>query len=152
MMKPRLGDGIDAVCQDGNGDRRAAKFDNVAGHGRPRHVSWRSILPLAVAAFFVFGGIGNLIQPGSVSGNYLRWGYPGWFHLVTSAMELTTAALLASAGTRRLGAALGCLVMTAAAATVTTHGEYGEALLPAAILFLTAGVGLMARRTAAAAR
>jgi len=68
MMKPRLGDGIDAVCQDGNGDRRAAKFDNVAGHGRPRHISWRSILPLAVAAFFVFGGIGNLIQPGSVSG------------------------------------------------------------------------------------
>jgi len=129
----------------------AAKSDGVAAHGRRRRPSWKAVVAFAMAAFFVFGGIGNLIQPGPVGGNYNRWGYPAWFHLVTSAMELTTAALLIGAATRRLGAALGCLVI-AAAATVTTHGEYGEAFLPAAVLVVTVGVGFMARRTAAAAR
>jgi len=76
-------------------------------------------------------------------------GYPALFHLVTSATELTTAALLVGAATRQLGVALGCLVM-AAAATVTTHGEYGEAFFPAAVLVVT--VGLVARRTAAVGR
>jgi len=48
---------------------------------------------------------------------YRRWGYPDWFHFVTGALELATAALLVVTATRLLGAGLGGAVMLAAAGT-----------------------------------
>jgi hypothetical protein len=84
-------------------------------------ISWRQVSALALAAFFVVGSLSNIFAPGSIYQEYLRWGYPPWFHFVTGSLELTTAVLLAR--TRLWGAALGCTVMLAALATVTLHGE-----------------------------
>jgi hypothetical protein len=91
-----------------------------------RQVSWRQVSALALAAFFVVGSLTNIFAPGSIYEEYLRWGYPHWFHFVTGSLELATAVLLARAQTRLWGSALGCTVMLAALATVTLHGEYGH--------------------------
>lgn len=88
----------------------------------------RSVLVGLLAAFFVFNSLGNLFGPKFIIDEYVRWGYPRWFHFVTGTLELGTAALLPFLKTRRIGAALGCCVMLAAAATVILNGEYAHAI------------------------
>ena len=93
-------------------------------------ISWSQVLPIALAAFFVVGSLSNIFALGSIYEEYLRWGYPSWFHYVTGTLELTAAVLLFRAPSRLLGSALGCTVMFAALATVIIHGEYGHAAPP----------------------
>ena len=93
-------------------------------------ISWHKVLPLALAAFFVVGSLSNIFAPGSIYEEYLKWGYPRWFHFVTGSLELTTAVLLFRAPTRLFGSALGCTVMLAALATCVIHGEYGHGVPP----------------------
>jgi hypothetical protein len=109
-------------------------------------ISWRQVPALALAAFFVVGSLTNILAPGSIYEEYLRWGYPHWFHFVTGALELTTAILLARTPTRLWGAALGCTVMLAALATVTLHGEYGHGVAPLVAAILSIVVGWFAWR------
>ena len=109
-------------------------------------ISWGQIWALTLAAFFVAGSLGNIFAPGSVYEEYLRWGYPHWFHFVTGSLELTTAVLLAQARTRLWGSAIGCTVMLAALATVTLHGEYGHAVAPLIVATLSIVVGWIAWR------
>ena len=104
-------------------------------------ISWHQVLALALAAFFVVGGLTNIFAPGSIYEEYLRWGYPHWFHFVTGSLELTTAVLLARAPSRLLGSALGCSVMFAALGTVIIHGEYGHAGAPLVVAALSIVVG-----------
>jgi hypothetical protein len=68
--------------------------------GQMPKISWRQVSALALAAFFVVGSLSNIFAPGSIYEEYLRWGYPHWFHFVTGSLELTTAVLLAQARTR----------------------------------------------------
>ena len=114
--------------------------------GRMSRIPWRHVFAWALAAFFVVGSLSNILAPGSIYGEYLKWGYPRWFHFVTGALELTTAVLLARASTRLPGAALGCAVMLGAIATVTLHGEYGHAVPPLVAAILTIAVGWTAWR------
>ena len=111
-------------------------------------ISWRQVSALALAAFFVVGSLSNIFAPPSIYEEYLRWGYPRWFHFVTGSLELTTAVLLARAqrgcGARR--SALGCTVMLAALATVTLHGEYGHGVAPLVVVALSILVGWIAWR------
>ena len=109
-------------------------------------ISWRQLAPLALAAFFIVGSLSNIFAPLSIYQEYLRWGYPRWFHLVTGSLELTTAVLLARARTRLWGALLGGSVMLAALATVAFHGEYGHGLAPLVIVVLCILVGWIAWR------
>ena len=109
-------------------------------------ISWRQVSALALAAFFVVGSLSNIFAPGSIYEEYLRWGYPHWFHFVTGSLELTTAVLLAQARTRLWGSALGCTVMLAALATVTLHGEYGHGVPPLIVATLSIVVGWIAWR------
>jgi hypothetical protein len=104
-------------------------------------ISWRQVLPLALAAFFVVGSLSNLFAPRSIYEEYLRWGYPHWFHFVTGSLELTTAVLLAWSPSRLLGSALGCTVMFAALGTVIIHGEYGQSAPPLVVAGLSIVVG-----------
>jgi DoxX-like family len=110
-------------------------------------ISWRQVSALALAAFFVAGSLSNIFAPGSIYEEYLRWGYPHWFHFVTGSLELTTAVLLAQARTRLWGSALGCTVMLAALATVTLHGEYGHGVPPLIVATLSIVVGWIAWRS-----
>ena len=109
-------------------------------------VSALQISALALAAFFVVGSLSNIFAPGSVYEEYLRWGYPHWFHFVTGSLELATAVLLARAQTRLWGSALGCTVMLAALATVTLHGEYGHGVPPLIAATLSIAVGWISWR------
>jgi hypothetical protein len=120
--------------------------------GQMSKISWHQILALALAAFFVAGSLSNIFAAGSIYEEYLRWGYPHWFHFVTGSLELTTAVLLARARTRLWGAALGCAVMLAALATVTLHGEYGHGVPPLIVATLSIAVGWLAWRKRLAAR
>ena len=110
-------------------------------------ISWRQVSALALAAFFVVGSLSNIFAPASIYEEYLRWGYPHWFHFVTGSLELATAVLLVQARTRPWGSALGCAVMLAALATVTLHREYGHGVLPLIVAMLSAIVGWIVRRT-----
>lgn len=110
-------------------------------------ISWRQVSALALAAFFVVGSLSNIFAPASIYEEYLRWGYPHWFHFVTGSLELATAILLAQARMRLWGSALGCIVMLAALATVALHGEYGHAVLPLIVATLSIIVGGIAWRT-----
>jgi hypothetical protein len=114
--------------------------------GQMSKISWPQVSALALAAFFVVGSLSNIFAPGSIYEEYLRWGYPHWFHFVTGSLELTTAVLLAQARTRLWGSALGCTVMLAALATVTLHGEYGHGMPPAIVATLSIVVGWIAWR------
>ena len=107
-------------------------------------ISWLQASALALAAFFVVGSLTNIFAFGSIYEEYLRWGYPHWFHFVTGSLELTTAVLLVRARTRLWGAALGCTVMLAALATVTLHGEYGHGVAPLVVATLSIVVGWIA--------
>ena len=104
-------------------------------------ISWRRVLPLVLAAFFVVGSLSNIVSPRAIIEEYLKWGYPHWFHFVTGSLELMTAVLLARARTRLWGSALGCTVMLAALATVTLHGEYGHGVSP----LIAATLGIVVR-------
>lgn len=104
-------------------------------------ISWPQVIPLILAAFFVVGSLSNIFAPGSIYEEYLRWGYPRWFHFVTGSLELTTAILLFRAPTRVLGSALGFSVMLAALATVIVHGEYGHAIPPLVVATFSLVVG-----------
>jgi hypothetical protein len=109
-------------------------------------ISWRQVFPLLLAAFFVVGSLSNLFAPRSIYEEYLKWGYPSWFHYVTGSLELTTAVLLARARTRLWGSVLGFIVMLAALATVSLHGEYGHAVAPLVAATLSIAVGWIAQR------
>lgn len=109
-------------------------------------ISVRQALPLALAAFFVVGSISNIFAPGSIYDEYLKWGYPRWFHFVTGSLELTAALLLLRAPSRVLGAGLGCTVMCAALATVLIHGEYAHAVPPLVAAILSFVVGRISWR------
>ena len=63
----------------------------------------RTVLALILAAFFVVGGTANMLASEATRADYLRWGYPAWFHYVTAALELTAAVLIAFPRTRLAG-------------------------------------------------
>ncbi|HZX69207.1 MAG TPA: DoxX family protein [Rhodanobacter sp.] len=109
-------------------------------------ISWRQVLPLALAAFFVVGSLSNIFAPGSIYEEYLKWGYPSWFHFVTGSLELTAAILLLRTPSRLLGSVLGCTVMLAALATVIIHGEYGHAVPPLVAATWSVAVGWISWR------
>jgi hypothetical protein len=124
----------------------------TGGTGRLSKFSWRHVLLLALVAFFVVGSLSNIVAPRSIIAEYLKWGYPHWFHFVTGSLELMTAVLLARARTRLWGSALGCTVMLAALATVTLHGEYGHGVAPLVVATLSIVAGWIAWRKRLAAR
>jgi hypothetical protein len=114
--------------------------------GQMPKISWRQVLALALAAFFVVGSLTNIFAPLSIYEEYLHWGYPRWFHFVTGSLELASAVLLARPQTCLWGSALGCTVMLAALATVTLHGEYRHAPAPLVVAALSILVGWIAWR------
>ncbi|MFP1132946.1 DoxX family protein [Asticcacaulis sp. W401b] len=98
---------------------------------------WTRIGAYLIGAFFIIGALGNIFPPDEVRANYLRWGYPSWFHYVTGALELAAAVLLFSKY-RLWGSALGASIMLAAAGTVLINGELTHSIPPLVVLTLCA--------------
>ncbi|HEY0122553.1 MAG TPA: DoxX family protein [Rhizobium sp.] len=117
-----------------------------------RKINWLSVLRWLLAAFFVFGGLGNIFASETILADYQRWGYPGWFHYVTGLLELWVAALLIVRPRHFYGAVLGGVVMLAAAGTVILRGEYSHAIAPLVVFSLCLLLGFLTARPAASSR
>ena len=105
-------------------------------------------LLVSIAGFFLLGGFGNLFPPASIQADYLRWGYPDWFHFVTGSLEIVAAVLTIVPRSRQAGLALAITVMLAALATVLWNGDFWHAIAPVialAVLGLSALLGQMRR-------
>lgn len=84
-----------------------------------------------IVTFFVVGGVINCAGSTGIRAGFERWGYPPYMHLITGALELLSALLMAVPATRLPGQALALGVMMAALATVLRHRDYRHAVPPA---------------------
>lgn len=117
-----------------------------------RKINWPFFVRSALAAFFVFGGFGNIFASQTILADYARWGYPDGFHYLTGLLELSVAALLVVWPRRLYGSILGGVVMLAAAGTVILHGEHSHATAPLVVFGFCLLVGWLTARPRAAAR
>jgi len=98
-------------------------------------MAWLLAFALAGAGLF------NAVGGAAVKAEFVRWGYPAWWNLVTAAVEVLAAALIVFPETRIWGLALAAMVMIAALATVIWRREYRH-LLPGVALTALIGIEL----------
>lgn len=101
-----------------------------------RNISWQAVLAWLLAAFFIMGGVMNIFATDAILDDYRRWGFPGWFHMLTGVLELAGAAALLFPASRLWGGGLLACVMGGAATTTLRHGEFAHAAAPLVILAL----------------
>jgi hypothetical protein len=70
--------------------------------------------------------------------DFVRWGYPAWWSVVTGGLEVATAILIAVPATRVAGLILGAVILTAAALTLLQHREFPHMAPVAAFAILFA--------------
>jgi hypothetical protein len=99
-------------------------------------MAWLLAVALAGAGLF------NAVGGEAVKAEFVRWGYPAWWNLVTAAIEGLGAVLIVVPGTRMWGLALGAMVMITALATIIWCREYKH-LAPAVALAALIGIELM---------
>jgi hypothetical protein len=81
---------------------------------------WFLVVALAGAGFVnAFGAAGT-------RGDFVKWGYPYWWGIVTGGLEVLAAALIGFPLTRTVGVALGTLVIAAAILTVLRHRDHAH--------------------------
>ncbi|AIG05024.1 Uncharacterised protein [Pseudomonas fluorescens] len=107
--------------------------------------TWKALLALILAAFFLVGAVGNIFVSEQIAADYARWGYPDWFHVLTGLLELLAAALLLLKPLRFLGGLVGASIMIAASATVLLHGEYLHSIAPLVVLIIAVSVAWLHR-------
>lgn len=87
----------------------------------PQAVSiWLLVAGLAGAGLF------NAVGTPATRSGFVRWGYPAWWGLVTGALEVASAVLIARPGTRDAGLVLGAAIVAAAVVTVARHREWSH--------------------------
>ena len=103
-----------------------------------------TVLAGAVALVFLGAGGANFAGIGSIRADFVRWGYPAWFHRLCGGLELLGAALVLWPVTRLGGLALLGLVMAAAFFTLARHqepaGHFMAAIGISALLILAAAI------------
>jgi uncharacterized membrane protein YphA (DoxX/SURF4 family) len=88
-----------------------------------------------LGAAFLGAGIVNAIGAAGTRDDFVKWGYPRWWGILTGALEISTAALIALPASRFLGLALAAVVIAAAIFTVLRHRDYQH--LPPLSVFVT---------------
>jgi uncharacterized membrane protein YphA (DoxX/SURF4 family) len=86
----------------------------------------------SLGAGFCGAGLFNLIGTQATKANYVRWGYPRWWNILTGVLEVTSAVLIVLPVTQPLGLALGAAIIAAAVLTILRHREYSH-LVPLGI-------------------
>lgn len=97
-------------------------------------LDWATWLTWLLVAFFLADGVISAIGPAPMRAAFVKWGYPGWWHLVNAAVCLVIALLLVFPQTRQFGLMFGVLECVAVFATLIRHGELTH--LPPAIVLL----------------
>lgn len=80
---------------------------------------------LLVAAFSG-AGVFNAIGTRATVQDFVRWGYPTWWHRVTGGLEIVSAILIALPLARHSGLVLGAVIIAVAALTVLRHRDYSH--------------------------
>ena len=96
-------------------------------------ISGASLLGWILAIVFLGTGLVNIRGSASLKEEFLRWGYPAWWHVVTGGLEVLASALIAISSTRVAGLLLGGAICLAAVATILRHREYAH-LAPGVVL------------------
>ncbi|MBW9089787.1 DoxX family protein [Rhizobium wenxiniae] len=101
-----------------------------------------TILTSLVVVGFAGAGLFNAIGLAGQRQNFVRWGFPPWWHLLTGLLELATAVLVALPAFQTTGLIVGAIIMAAAAATVVNCREFSH-LCPIGVFVIgLVGVGL----------
>ena len=90
---------------------------------------------LLVAGFFAAGVFNAIGTPGTQS-DFARWGYPRWWNIFTSGVEIMSAILIALPVSRIVGLTLGSVIIATAVLTVLRHRDFSH-LAPLGV-FVTA--------------
>lgn len=98
---------------------------------------WVRWLVYLLAAMSFGGAIVNMRPPKPLAEDYVKWGYPSWWHYVTAAVSLVSGAMLLYPPTCGAGALLLAGLAVAAIATLVRHGQITKAL-PAFFLLVAA--------------
>jgi len=100
-----------------------------------------TLLAWLLALAFLGAGIVNAAGSAAIKDDFVRWGYPRWWNLVTGGLEALVAALIATPAARLAGLGLGAAICVAAIATVVRHKEYGR-VAPGIVLTALAALDL----------
>ncbi|MGO7337261.1 DoxX family protein [Rhizobium leguminosarum] len=71
-------------------------------------------------------GLVNAIGTNGTRSEFARWGYPRWWGIVTGALEILGAVLIALPVSRIVGVALGAVIIAAAVFTVLRHRDHAH--------------------------
>jgi uncharacterized membrane protein YphA (DoxX/SURF4 family) len=96
-------------------------------------ISATSLLAWSLALAFFGAGIVNAAGSTAIKDEFVRWGYPRWWNLVTGGLEVLVAALIAIPALRVAGVMLGAAICVAAVATVIRSKDYGH-VAPSVVL------------------
>ncbi len=103
--------------------------------GSPRWLSvTMTVLRFLVAAFFVFMAGKNLGGDTQIASDFARWGYPGWFRVLTAVFQILGALLLVLPATTFYGAGLLAGILVGAIWTHLRFDPPAAALSPAVFL------------------
>ncbi|WP_028222787.1 DoxX family protein [Paraburkholderia oxyphila] len=97
-----------------------------------------SIWLLVVA--FSAAGLFNAIGTRANRDNFVRWGYPHWWHRATGILEITCAALIALPAARGVGLILGAVIVAAAILTVLRYRDLSH-LAPLGVFLVMLALG-----------
>ena len=89
-------------------------------------ISVATLLAWLLALAFLSAGVVNAVGSAAIKDEFVRWGYPHWWNLVTGGLEALAAALIALPATRVAGLVLGAAICVAAVATVVHYKDYGR--------------------------
>ncbi|MGZ2379091.1 hypothetical protein ELH91_04140 [Rhizobium leguminosarum] len=79
-----------------------------------------------LVAAFSGAGLVNAIGTSGTRSDFARWGYPRWWGIVTGALEILSAVLIALPVSRIVGVALGAVIIAAAVFTVLRHRDHAH--------------------------
>jgi uncharacterized membrane protein YphA (DoxX/SURF4 family) len=83
-----------------------------------------TLLAWLLALGFLGAGIVNAAGSAAIKNDFVRWGYPRWWNLVTGGLEVLVAALIAVPAARVAGLMLGAAICLAAVVTVVRYKDY----------------------------
>ena len=107
----------------------------------PLGISAATLLAWLLTVAFLGAGIVNAAGSATIKDDFVRWGYPHWWNLVTGGLEVLVAALIAVPSARVAGLALGAAICIVAVATVVRYKDYGH-VPPGAVLAVLAALDL----------
>jgi hypothetical protein len=89
-------------------------------------ISAATLLAWLLVLAFLGAGVVNAAGSAAIKDDFVRWGYPRWWNLVTGGLEVLVAALIAMPSARVGGVTLGAAICVAAVATVVRYKDYGH--------------------------